>query len=108
MVMALDHAAALAHCAAAFVMFALGVVALFTAGGVGKRLMGLAVLGLSVVYALAALGAPPDLVLAAIIAAFCQTAFGVALMARIKEDYGSVEARDLDAADREGERADIA
>ncbi len=104
--MALDHAALILQSAAAFILFALGAIALMTAGSVGKRMMGLATLSLAALYALAALGAPQSLLIAAAFAGLCQIVLGIGLMVRIKEDYGSAEARDLDDGDRESERTD--
>lgn len=104
--MTLDHVAMFAQAATALFLFVMGAIALLTSGSVGKRLMGLAALSLASLYALAAFGAPQSLLIAAALAALCQIALGVALMVRLKEDYGSVEARDLDDADRDSERTD--
>ena len=106
--MALHQAALMAQCAVAFALFVIGAAALLTAGSVGKRLIALAVVNLAALYALAALAAPESILVAAVFAGFAQICIGVSVMVRLKEDYGSVLTRHLDAADAESERTDPA
>jgi multisubunit Na+/H+ antiporter MnhC subunit len=104
--MSLDSAAFLAQCAVALALFAMGAAALLTASSVGKRIMALAAINAAALYALAAMGAPQGALIAASVAGFAQIGLGVALMVRLKEDYGAVEVSDLDLADAQSERTD--
>jgi hypothetical protein len=64
-----------------------------------KRLAGLGIAGLGALAALA-LWAPPAATAGAVIV-FVQVAVGVAIVVRLQESYGSIEMRDIDAADAE-------
>lgn len=66
-----------------------------------KRIVALLIAGFGAIAALAALGAPSGALLAGVAVLFAQTALGAVLTVRLQEDYGSVEAQDIDAADRE-------
>ena len=66
-----------------------------------KRIVAWLIAGFGAIAALAALGAPSGALLAGVAVLFAQTALGAVLTVRLQEDYGSVEAQDIDAADRE-------
>jgi hypothetical protein len=62
-----------------------------------KRLVGVTIAGLGVLVALALW--TPQAVSMGVAIIFGQLAVGVALVVRMQESYGSIEVRDIDAAD---------
>lgn len=90
-------------------VLAASAVALLVVGATGalvmtnviKRVVALLIAGFGAIAALAALGAPSGALLAGVVVLFAQTTLGAVLAVRLQEDYGSVEAQDIDAADRE-------
>lgn len=92
--------------AAAVAMLMLGAVAAWTSANLIKRVAGLVVAMLGAVAGLAALSAPPGLMIAGAAAAFAQLALGVALGVRLQEAYGGVEVADFDIADDADEPAE--
>jgi multisubunit Na+/H+ antiporter MnhC subunit len=80
-----------------------GLAYALAADNLVKRLVGLASAMLACIAALALRGAPQGLLIAAAVAGFAQVALGTALLVRIQEDYGEIESRDLDNADRSTE-----
>lgn len=72
-----------------------------------KRLAGLMIAGFGAVLVLAVLGAPDGAMVAGVAILFAQLIVGVAIVVRLQESYGAIEAGDVDAADRESDaRAD--
>ncbi|MGD9967003.1 MAG: hypothetical protein AB7T59_10810 [Hyphomonadaceae bacterium] len=86
-----------------------GAIALTLAGAASalmasnaiKRLIGVTLAGLGVVAAMAVW--TPHAVFAATAIMFAHIAVGVAITVRLQESYGTVEARDIDAADANDE-----
>lgn len=99
----LDALFELLHFGAGLALFVIGVVTAWGAGASAKRLIGLAIMSLGSVLALAALGAPQGLIVAAVLAGLAYIVVGTALMVRLQEAYGGVEAAMFDRADRESE-----
>lgn len=92
--------------ALAVAMLMLGVVTAWASGNVIKRLIGVAVAMLGAIVALGALAAPQSFVIVAAAAVFAQLVLGAALIVRLQEDYGGVEAIEHDIADDDGEPAE--
>lgn len=69
-----------------------------------KRLVGVTIASLGVVVALALWA--PQAVSVGVAIMFAQLAVGVALVVRMQESYGSIEVRDIDAADAADEPRD--
>lgn len=89
--------------AAAVVLLLAGAASAWTSANALKRLGGLVVAALGAIVALAALGAPQALLIAAAAALFAQIAVGAALLVRLQEDYGGVEIPEIDFADAQSE-----
>jgi len=87
--------------AAALVLLLIGAVAGWAAPNAIKRLAGVALAMLGAILGLAALGAPNALLIAAAAVAFAQLALGAAVVVRLQEDYGAIEAPETDQADRQ-------
>jgi hypothetical protein len=89
-----------------------GAIMLVIAGAAGaliaanaiKRLVGITIAGLGVLVALS-LWAPQAVGMGVAIM-FAQLVVGVALIVRLQESYGSIEVRDIDAADSGDEPRD--
>ncbi|MEJ0060491.1 MAG: hypothetical protein WDM79_13360 [Terricaulis sp.] len=96
------------HVAAAIALLMIGAVTAWTSGNVAKRLAGLVIAQLGALLALAALGAPVVFLLAGIAVSLVMLAIGAALMVRLQEAYGGVEASEFDAADEQSEPAEPA
>jgi len=92
--------------ALAVVMLLLGAVTAWTSANVIKRIAGLVVAMLGALAGLAAFAAPPGMMLVGAAAAFAQIVIGVALIVRLQEAYGGLEAAELDAADLGDEPAE--
>lgn len=84
---------------AAMLLAAAGGAAALISSNVLRRLAGIAVAQIGAALALAALGAPSQALVAAGAVAFAQIAAGVAILVRLQEAYGDIEANDVDAAD---------
>jgi|CXWL01.1.fsa_nt_gi thiol:disulfide interchange protein len=84
----------------------LGAVTAFVSGNVVKRLVGLLLANLGALLGLAALNAASALLLSAIAAAAATLIVGAALVVRLQEAYGGVEAPEFDAADEQSEPAE--
>lgn len=78
-----------------------GAVSAWVSANAAKRLAGVALAGLGAWMALAAMGAPNALLIAGVAVAFAQLAVGVAVLVRVQEGYGAIEAPELDQADRQ-------
>jgi hypothetical protein len=94
--------------AAAVALLVLGAAAASLSDNGLKRLIGLVIAWLGAVAAAAALSASQQLIVAGAAILFAQLAFGVALVIRLQETYGSIEAGDIDAADADDEPPDSA
>jgi NADH:ubiquinone oxidoreductase subunit K len=97
----------MAGLAAAVGVLALGAVMACASANAGKRLAGMQIAMLGACLALAALDAPGVFALSAIAVSAAQLALGVAIIVRLQEGYGGVEAPDIDVADKEQEQAEV-
>lgn len=87
--------------AAALVLLLIGAVAGWAAPNAIKRLAGVALAMLGGILGLAALGAPNALLIAGAAVVFAHLALGAAVVVRLQEDYGAIEAPETDQADRQ-------
>lgn len=87
--------------AAALVM--IGAVAALLSGNAIKRLGGVLVAGFGAIASLAAMGAGNQAVVAGVALLIAYAVLGAAIVVRLQEGYGSIEAPDIDAADGEEE-----
>lgn len=78
------------------------MAALFLTNAV-KRVAGFVIAGFGATVALAALGAPDGALVASVAIMFAQAVIGVALIVRLQESYGAIEAPEIDSADRDDE-----
>lgn len=78
--------------------------AAWSARNMARRVVAIAVVFLAALLALAALGAPQALVLAAACAMFAYVALGVTLLVRAQESYGKLDSGLWDEGDSETER----
>lgn len=92
--------------ALAVALLILGALTAWTSANVVKRLVGLVLGQLGALIGLAALHAPNAALLAAIALAAGQLILGAALVVRLQEAYGGVEAPDFDVADDRSEPAE--
>ncbi|MGQ0533149.1 MAG: hypothetical protein ACT4OF_10745 [Caulobacteraceae bacterium] len=92
----------LTGCAIALVIA--GAAAALLSPSAIKRLAALTIAGLGALAALALWA--PQAVTAGVAIMFAQLAVGVALVVRLQESYGAIEAPELDAADAESEPQD--
>lgn len=89
--------------AGAVALLVVGAVAAWTSANVAKRVAAIALAHIGAVVALAVLGAPGPALIAGVGAAFAQLTLGVALIVRLQESYGAIEAPEIDAADASSE-----
>lgn len=89
--------------AASVALLLIGAAASWSAGNAVKRLAGFLVAELGALLALAAIGAPEGALIAGAAAALAQLCIGVALVVRLQEAYGGVDAAEIDAADDQSE-----
>lgn len=94
--------------AGAVALVVIGAMAALLMANAIKRVAGLLVAGFGASVALAALGAPDSALVVSIAVLLGQTVIGVAIVVRLQESYGSVEAPEIDAADRDGDARDDA
>jgi hypothetical protein len=92
--------------AAAVVMLMAGAVSAWSSDNAAKRVAGLVIACLGAVIGLAALGAPAGALLAGGAAGFAYLAVGIALLVRLQEAYGGIEATTIDSADAQSEPAE--
>ncbi len=97
-----------AEIGAALTLLAIGALMAWTSGNILKRVVGIVIADLGALLALATLGAPASMLIAGIGAAFAALLVGIALIVRLQESYGGVEALDFDAADQNDEPAEPA
>lgn len=95
-----------AHLALAVALLLVGVVTAWTSTNVAKRVGGVVVALTAALIALAVLGAPPALLIAGAGLGFAQLVVGAALLVRLQEGYGGLEAPEFDAADADSEPAE--
>ncbi|MEQ1817330.1 MAG: hypothetical protein ABL871_01875 [Terricaulis sp.] len=86
---------------AALVM--IGAVAALLSANAIKRVGGLLVSGFGAVAALAAMGAGSAPVIVGVAVLFAYAVVGTAVVVRLQESYGSIEAPEIDAADGESD-----
>lgn len=86
---------------AALVM--IGAAAALLSANAIKRVGGLLVSGFGAVAALAAMGAGSGPVIAGVAVLFVYAVVGTAIVVRLQESYGSIEAPEIDAADAESD-----
>jgi hypothetical protein len=89
--------------ACAIVLLTAGAAASWISSNAGKRIGGAVVAWLGAIAALAALRAPEGLLVAGAAAGFAQVLVSAALMVRVQEAYGAIEAPEIDAADAQSE-----
>lgn len=81
----------------------IGAVAALLSANAIKRVGGVLVSGFGAVAALAAMGAGSGPILVAVAVLFVYAAIGAAVVVRLQESYGSIEAPEIDAADAESD-----
>ncbi len=101
--MALAHLIVLAG---AFALVLLGAAVAWAAANATKRVAAIVVAHVGAVLALGALGAPPALLIAGVAIALAQCVFGAAIVVRLQEAYGAIEAGEIDGADDAAEPAE--
>jgi hypothetical protein len=84
----------------------LGAAQATAAPNATKRVGGIVVAHIGAVLALAVLGAPESVLIAAVAIALAQVVVGVAIVVRLQEAYGAIESRDVDVADDSAEPAE--
>lgn len=94
--------------ATAVALVVIGAMAALLLGNAIKRLAGLLIAGFGAIAALAVLGASDGALLVGVAVLLAQTAIGVALVVRLQEAYGAVDAGDIDAADADSDVQDRA
>lgn len=98
------NAPALVVCLAlAVTVIASGAVAAFSSPSALKKLAAIVIALTGAALALALLQAPSIAVGAAVAIAFAYAVVGVALIARLQEAYGGIDADEFDAADQDDE-----
>jgi hypothetical protein len=94
--------------AAAIALVVIGAMAALLMANAIKRIAGLMLAGFGATVALAALGAPDSALVVSVAVVFVQTVVGVAIVVRLQESYGVIEAPEVDSADRAGDTRDDA
>lgn len=92
-----------AELAIAAALLALGAVMAWSSANAAKRLAGVQIALLGGCVALAVIEAPSTLMLIAIAVALAHVALGGAIIVRLQEAHGGVEAPDIDSADKQSE-----
>jgi hypothetical protein len=88
---------------AATTLMMIGAVSAWSSGNATKRVIGAAIALIGAMAGLAALGAPPALLIVGAAVLFAQIVLGAALAVRLQEAYGSLEMSEIDAADAQSE-----
>jgi hypothetical protein len=105
--MSAESVAAFVQFACGVLVFAIGAATAWVSTNAIKRVSGMVIVIAGALTALSALGAGPDILLAAIAAGLAYLAIGAAIAVRLQEAYDGVETPEIDAADtREDARAD--
>lgn len=94
--------------AAAVVLLMTGAVSAWSSPNAAKRVGGLVITCLGATTGLAVLGAPGEALVAGAAAGFAYLAIGIALLVRLQEAYGGIEATEIDSADAQSEPAEPA
>lgn len=89
--------------AVAIVLMMAGAASAWVSPNAGKRVGGIVIAWMGAVAALAALRAPSALLVAGLAVGFAYVVVAAAMMVRLQESYGGVEAPDIDAAEAERE-----
>ena len=89
--------------ALAIALVAGGAVAAFASSNALKKIAAVLTALVGAALAAAMLGAPDGVLIAVAAVAFAYCALGVAVVVRLQEAYGSIEASELDAADEQDE-----
>lgn len=89
--------------AASVLLVVAGALAAWASANVAKRVAGVVIALMGATCALAVLTAPSGVMAAAVASAFGYCAVGVAVLARLQEAYGSVEAPEIDRIDQQDE-----
>jgi hypothetical protein len=101
--MALDVFILRAEIAVAVVLLITGAIAAWASANVAKRVVGLLLAHIGAVLGLAVLGLPNVVLLVGAGVALAHLLIGAALLVRLQEAYGGIEAREFDAADDQTE-----
>ena len=101
--MTLDVLIFRAEIAIALVLLLAGAVAAWASANVAKRITGVFLAHTGALLALAALGLPGIVLIAAVCIALAHLIVGAALLVRLQEAYGGVEVREFDEADEQTE-----
>lgn len=95
-----------AQLVAAIALLLIGVATAWASANTAKRLAGLLIAQIGAMLGLAVLGAPQGAIIAGVALAFALMLVGAALIVRLQEAYGGVEAAEFDAADEQSEPAE--
>lgn len=87
--------------AAAIALVVIGATAALLLDNAIKRVVGLTIAGFGATTGLAALSAPDGAVVAGVAILFAQAVVGVVIVVRLQESYGTIEAVEIDSADRD-------
>ena len=87
--------------AAAIALVITGAAAALVQANAVKRVIGLTIAGFGAIAALAGLGAPDAALVAGVAIVFAYSVVGVALIVRLQESYGAIEAPEIDASDQD-------
>lgn len=85
-----------------------GASAAWASGNLAKRLVGLAMAHLGAVLSAASVGAPHSLLMAGAALGFAALAIGAAIVVRLQEAHGAIEAAVVDGADRDADARETA
>jgi hypothetical protein len=97
--MGLDTLALRAIVAVAAALLMCGVFGAWVSTNAAKRIAAVTIAMLGAVLGAAGLGAPTPLLIAGAAIGFVQLAVGAAVVVRLQESYGSIEAPEINAAD---------
>lgn len=86
--------------AAAIALVVIGATAALLLDNAIKRIVGLTVAGFGATAGLAAVPAPDGALVAGVAILFAQAVVGVVIVVRLQESYGTIEAGEIDGADR--------
>lgn len=93
---------------AGVVLLIAGSSAAWASSNLAKRLVGVAIAHLGATVSAAAVGAPQSLLIAGATIGFAALAIGAALVVRLQEAHGAIEAAAVDAADRDADARETA
>jgi multisubunit Na+/H+ antiporter MnhC subunit len=87
--------------AAAIALVVIGATAALLLTNAIKRIVGLTIASFGATFGLAALSAPDSALVASVAVVFAQAVVGVVIVVRLQESYGTIEAVEIDSADRD-------